>query len=187
MLQTNERHLIVITGPVGAGKSTTSLALAQALRRPDVAVAVIDLDQMYGFVRQQAGYGEQTAWMRARQGAAALADCWFATEMAVVIVDGEFFNAEELDALLAPLQSPVAYAFFTLRLTYESALARVQGDPSRGDSKNPAFLKWLHTQFTQALPFLEEKSIVIDTDALTMEQVVARLIAAMEHAKSINH
>src|SRR5690348_2099028 len=106
MQPTNERRLIVITGPVGAGKSTTSLALAQALRRPDVAVAVIDLDQMYGFVRQQPGYGEQTAWMRAREGAAALAGWWFASGMAVVIVDGEFFNAEELDALLAPLQSP---------------------------------------------------------------------------------
>ncbi|MFN8487982.1 MAG: hypothetical protein U0350_10340 [Caldilineaceae bacterium] len=182
MLQTNERLLIVITGPVGAGKSTTSLALAQALRRPDVAVAVIDLDQMYGFVRQQDGYGEQAAWLRARQGAAALADCWFASGMSIVIVDGEFFNAEELNALLAPIQGSIGHAFFTLRLTYESALTRVQGDPSRGDSKNPAFLKWLHTQFTQALPFLEEKSSVITTDALTLEQVVARLIATLEPA-----
>src|SRR4051794_18232006 len=96
MLQTNIQRLIIITGPVGAGKSTTSLVLAQSLRRPDLAVAVIDLDQMYGFVRQQDGYGEQTAWVRARQGAAALTDCLFATGMSVVIVDGEFFNAEEL-------------------------------------------------------------------------------------------
>jgi thymidylate kinase len=182
MLETNERYLIIITGPVGAGKSTTSLALAQALRRPDIAVAVIDLDQMYGFVRQQPGYGEQTAWLRARQGAAALADCWFATGMSVVIVDGEFFNAEELNALLAPIQSPAVHAFFTLQITYESALERVQGDPSRGDSKNPAFLKWLHSQFVQALPFLEERSIVINTDALTLDQVVARLITTLEQA-----
>ena len=61
MLQINGRRLIIITGPVGAGKSTTSLALAQSLRRPDLAVAVIDLDQIYYFVRQQDGYGEPTA------------------------------------------------------------------------------------------------------------------------------
>lgn len=180
--QTSERRLIVITGPVGAGKSTTSLALAQALRRPDVTVAVIDLDQMYGFVRQQAGYGEQAAWMRARQGAAALADCWFATGLTVVIVDGEFFNAAELDALLTSIQSPVVTAFFTLRLTYASALARVQGDPTRGASKNPVFLQQLHTQFAAALPFLEEKSMVLNTDALTLAQVVAQLVATLERA-----
>jgi hypothetical protein len=180
MLHTNGRRLIVITGPVGAGKSTTSLALAQALRRPDLAVAVIDLDQVYCFVRQQDGYGEPTAWVRARQGAAALADCLFNSGMSVVIVDGEFFNAEELGTLTAPIQSAVELSFFTLQLAYESNLVRVQGDPLRGGSKNPSFLAWLHTQFVQALPFLQEQSVVITTDALSRDQVVERIIAAME-------
>lgn len=179
MVHHNACRLIVMTGPVGAGKSTTSLALAQALRAPVVAVAVIDLDQMYGFVRQQDGYGEPAAWQRARQGAAALADCWFADGISVVIVDGEFFNADELDALLTSIQHPVDYAFFTLQITYETALARVQGDPLRGASKNPTFLQWLHTQFVQALPFLQEKSVVITTDTLPMDEVVARLVAAL--------
>jgi hypothetical protein len=182
MLQPNRQRLVVITGPVGAGKSTTGLALAQSLRRPDLAVAVIDLDQMYGFVRQQDGYGEPTAWVRARQGAAALANCLFTTGIAVVIVEGKFFTAEELGSLTAPIQSAVACSFFTLQLTYERSLERVQGDPLRGESKNPSFLKWLHTQFVQALPFLREHSVVITTDALTVEQVVAQLIATMERA-----
>jgi hypothetical protein len=164
----------------GAGKSTTSLALAQALRRPDLAVAVIDLDQVYCFVRQQDGYGEPTAWVRARQGAAALADCLFKTGMSVVIVDGEFFTAEELGTLTAHIHRAVERSFFTLQLSYERNLERVQGDPLRGGSKNPAFLAWLHTQFVQALSFLQEQSVVITTDALTLDQVVARIMAAME-------
>src|SRR4051812_35122689 len=176
MLQANGQYLIVITGPVGAGKSTTSLALAQALRRPDLAVAVIDLDQVYCFVRQKDGYGEPTAWVRARQGAAALAERLFNTGMSVVIVDGEFFSEEELGTLTAAIQSAVERSFFTLQLSYERNLQRVQGDPLRGGSKNPSFLKWLHTQFVQALPFLQEHSVVITTDALSVEQVVARLI-----------
>ena len=61
-------------------------------------------------------------------------------------------------------------------------LERAQADPLRGGSKNPSFLKWLHTQFVQALPFLQEQSVVIATDALTRDQVVARLLAAMERA-----
>jgi hypothetical protein len=182
MLRTPERRLIVITGPVGAGKSSTSLALAQSLRRPDVAVAVIDLDQIYCFVRQQDGYGEPTAWARARQGAAALADCLFTTGMSVVIVEGEFFTAEEFGTLTAPIQCAVERSFFTLQLSYERNLERAQADPLRGGSKNPSFLKWLHTQFVQALPFLQQQSVVITTDVLTVDQVVTRLIAAMERA-----
>jgi shikimate kinase len=182
MVRTNDRLLIVITGPVGAGKSTTSLALARSLRRPDFAVAVIDLDQMYGFVRQQDGYGEPTAWARARQGAAALANCLFTTGMSVVIVEGEFFTSEELGTLTAPIQANVVRCFFTLWLSYERALERVQGDPSRGASKDPSFLKWLHAYFAQALPFLEAESLVIDTDELAQDEVVARLTTVMsEH------
>jgi shikimate kinase len=178
-MQTNTHLLIIITGPVGAGKSTTALALARALRCPDFAVAAIDLDQMYGFVRQQDGYGEPTAWARARAGAAALANALFETGMSAVIVEGEFFNPEELGTLTAPIHPHIVQRFFTLRLSYERALDRVQGDQSRGASKDPAFLEQLHAHFAEALPFLEAASAVIDTDDLALDQVVARVAVAI--------
>ena len=46
-MQTNEPLLIVITGPVGGGKSSTALALSLVLQKTSLA-AVIDLDQIYG-------------------------------------------------------------------------------------------------------------------------------------------
>jgi shikimate kinase len=177
---TNTPLLIIITGPVGAGKSTIGLGLARSLRRPDFAVAVIDLDQMYGFVRQQEGYDDPAAWARARHGAAALANCLFTTGMSAVIVEGEFFTAQEL-GMVAAVEAKVTRCFFTLKLSYEPALKRVQGDPSRGASKDPAFLKWLHESFAQALPFLEAESVVVDTDELTQDQVVARLAAQISN------
>ena len=178
-MQANHQLLLVITGPVGAGKSTTSLALAQALRRTNLLVAVIDLDQMYSFVRQQDGYGELVAWERARHGAAALATALFATHMSIVIVEGEFFTADELNTLITLIPPNIEHYFFTLRLSYERAFERVQGDPSRGASKDPSFLLSLHTAFAQALPFLDAASVVIDTDAFTQEEVVAQLIAML--------
>jgi shikimate kinase len=174
---TNTPLLIIITGPVGAGKSTIGLVLARSLQRPDFAVAVIDLDQMYGFVRQQEGYDDPVAWARARHGAAALASCLFTTRMSAVIVEGEFFTAQELGAVTTAVEANVMCCFFTLKVSYERALERVQGDPSRGASKDPVFLKWLHKNFAQALPFLEAKSVVVNTDELTQDQVVARLAA----------
>jgi shikimate kinase len=179
-MRVNQPLLIIVTGPVGAGKSTTSVALAHALRRSDVSVAVIDLDLMYGFVRQKDGYGEQTAWTRARSGAGALANALLASTMSIVIVEGEFFTAHELNTLLAPIPPDIEHRFFTLRLSYEQALVRVQADPSRGASKDPVVLRSLHASFAQALPFLEEASVVIDTNTLTQEEVVAELVAALD-------
>lgn len=179
-MRTTLHKLIVITGPVGAGKSTTGVALAATLRRAGVEVALLDLDELYLIVRQQDGYGEPAAWARARHGAGALASALFSTAMAVVIVEGEFFSADELDALLTPIPADVIRYVFTLRVSYARVLAHVQGDPSRGASRDPAFLHWLHTSFVQALPFLEHASTVLDTDALTLEQIVARIVAALD-------
>jgi hypothetical protein len=110
----------------------------------------------------------------------------FTTGMSAVIVEGEFFTAQELGVVTAAVEANVVRCFFTLKLSYERALERVQGDPSRGASKDPAFLKWLHENFAQALPFLEAKSVVVDTDKLTQDQVVARiaaLISKHEHLR----
>jgi len=172
--------LIMVTGPVGAGKSTTSLALAHALRHPARAVAVIDMDQLYGFVRQQDGYGEPAAWVRARHGAAALARAWFTEGIALVIVEGEFFTADELRSVVHDIPAHIPWRFFTLRLSYAQALARVQADPSRGASKDPAFLRQLHAQFAHAAPFLEAASVIVDTDGLSQDTVVARLLALID-------
>ncbi len=176
MTHSRQQLLIIITGPVGAGKSTAALGLAQALR-PGQQVAVVDLDLVYGFARQQDGYGEPLAWQRARTGAAALARAWFDAGMDAVIVEGEFFNQTELDAVAAPFPAQVSRCFYTLRLSYTTALARVQGDPTRGASKDPVFLRSLHTHFVQALPFLETASAVVDTDEIAADEVVARLLA----------
>src|SRR5262245_40734818 len=99
--------------------------------------------------------------------------------MSVVIVEGEFFNSEELGQLTLPINANIVRYFFTLRLSYERTLERVQGDPSRGASKDPSFLKSLQAYFAQALSFLEAESVVIDTDELAQDEVVARLMAAM--------
>lgn len=40
---------IVITGPVGAGKTTTSMALAELLEHRDISCAMVDMDQLRWF------------------------------------------------------------------------------------------------------------------------------------------
>ncbi len=179
-----ERMLVILTGPVGGGKSTTALALAERFRARRQTVAVIDLDVVYCMARQGDGFGELSIWATARHAAAALADAFFRDGLHIVIVEGEFFSQDELDALCAHLATPVERHFVTLMVSLEQALQRVAGDPSRGLSRNPRFLGRLHAQFVQELPFLRASSLVVDADrrsprelAEVIDVIVSRSVA----------
>lgn len=174
-----ERMLVVVTGPVGGGKSTVALALADLFREAGRPTAVVDLDLVYCMARQGKSFAEAHTWTTARHGASALADAFYAEEMQVVIVEGEFFTQGELDALCNHLATPVEQHFITLAVSYEQALHRVSGDPSRGMSRDPQFLKHLHAQFIRALPFLRACSLVVDADELTPHKLAERIKDAL--------
>jgi len=74
------------------------------------------------------------------------------------------------------IRRSVTRRIFTLKVSYQQALLRVQGDPTRGLSKNPAFLQSMLVKFERALPFLARVSTVIDADALTLDDVVRRVV-----------
>jgi thymidylate kinase len=173
-----ERLLVLLTGPVGGGKSTVALALADHLRQSGRASAVIDLDLVYCMARQADGFGEANTWQTARRGAAALADAFFAGGLEVVVVEGGFFSEEECKGLRDHLASSVRERVVTLDVSYGEALRRAQGDPdpTRVGTRDPQVLQRHHTQFVSALPFLNASSLVVEADRLTPQEL-ARLIA----------
>ena len=65
--------LIVITGPIGAGKSTVARTLANYIRLRGRSAAVIDLDLLY-LMMSDKPMGDENVWLGARQAAAALTD-----------------------------------------------------------------------------------------------------------------
>jgi shikimate kinase len=178
--------LLVITGPVGGGKSTVALALAERFRAAGRTTAVIDLDVVYGMARQVAGFGEENVWATARHGAAALADAFFAEGMQVVIVEGEFFTQAELSALRDPLTAPVEHRFVTLVVSLAEALRRVAGDPSRGLSRHPQFLARLHAQFTAALPFLRVASLLVDAEQRSPLELALGICAVLGQERAVS-
>ena len=164
----SEPLLVVVNGPVGGGKSTVSLALADRYRESGRTAAVIDLDLLYHMARQTDRLTfDNTALTTARRGVAALADSFFADGMGVVIVDGEFFAQEELDTLRNNIATDIEHQFVTLVVSYQKALERVAGDTGRTLSADPTILKRLHERFVEALPFLEIASLLVDADHRT--------------------
>jgi shikimate kinase len=167
-----DAQLILLTGPVGCGKSTTALALADRIRRSGHKAAVIDLDVVYCMARQVDGFGELDVWRTARRGAAALVDAFVDGGIDVVIVEGGPFTAEECDDLRRHLGSQIADRLVTLKVSFDETLRRVQADPAedRVMSRHPRVLEFLHAQYRDALPFLEANGFVVDADSLTADE-----------------
>jgi shikimate kinase len=161
------KALVVITGPVGAGKSTTSQALARALQSRNVSAAVIDLDEVYCMARQQADFNDRSMWTTARRAAAALTESFFASGLNTVIVEGGFLSVIEYGELRQHLTSEVNEFFFTLLTSASTALYRAQTDPNPGRvvSRLVEVQANLYAEFTEALPFLRETSVVIEADS----------------------
>ena len=84
--------LIVINGPIGAGKSTVARDLAEELRQRGHSAAIFDLDVLYLMMSSINHMGDQDAWLRARRAAAALTDSFFSSGLEVVIVEGRFWD-----------------------------------------------------------------------------------------------
>ena len=161
-----ERFLIVLTGPVGGGKTTVAIALAERFRTIGRETAVIDLDLVYRMARQRDGFANEDVWRTARRGAAALADTFFDSGMSVVIVEGGFFNHEEFHGLQDHITASVRSRLVTLNVSSDQALRRAQSDPSpdRTVSRDPEVQQRLHAQFTESLPFLRAHSLMIDAN-----------------------
>ena len=133
-----EPLLVVLTGPVGGGKSTVALALATRLRASGHPTAVIDLDLVYCMARQRDGFADEDTWRTARRGAAVLADAFFDSGAGVVVVEGGFFTREECEGLADHLTSNARMSVVTLNVSFDQALHRAQRsqqerDPSQAE------------------------------------------------------
>jgi shikimate kinase len=170
--------LIVLTGPVGGGKSTTALGVAERLRSLGLGAASIDLDHLYCMGRQRAGFGDEEIWKVARRGAAALSDVFFSSVADVVIVEGGFYNAAEIEGLVDHVATEVQVDVITLRVSFERTLERVLADPDPGRvaSRNPEVLRWLHDQFVAALEYLGANSTLVEADLESADGVVVRIV-----------
>lgn len=179
-----ERLLIILTGPVGGGKTTVTLALAERLREIGRPTSVIDLDLIYCMARQENGFADQNVWRTARRGAAALADVLFDSDVSVVIVEGGFFTPGELGALYDHITSSVQLRLITLDVSLMEAFRRAQTDPNpdRVVSRNRAIYQRLYAQFKDALPFLQTNSMIVNANQLSPIEL-ARLISDSVLAK----
>lgn len=139
--------LVVVNGPIGAGKSTFAACLADELRPLGLSVAVVGLDEVVFMIRALPDASIEALWDLGRVAHARLVGGFLRAEVDVVVADGPFHDDRERRLLLDGLTHDVDPVWITLVVPYEEALRRVADDRSRGISKDPAFLRAAYGNF----------------------------------------
>lgn len=139
-------QLVVITGPIGSGKSTVADGLADHLQAVGRSAVSVDLDEVVSMLRAPLDRFERS-WQQARVVHGALVAAWLHAEVDVVIAHGPFYTDEETAALLDPVPPTIAPRRVMLLAPYETALARVAVDARREASRDPNFLRSTHERF----------------------------------------
>jgi shikimate kinase len=169
--------LVLLTGPVGVGKSKTANAAARILRDYGMTTACVDLDQIYCMIRQSDGFDSQGTWLAARKATAALAEHFFEKIARVLIVEGGFITEAEQRELLDALRCKPRIEIITLHAPFDTVYARVMADsdPSRVASKVSTIFKQLYSEYETALPFLQKATKLIDVERCDLEQVALKV------------
>jgi hypothetical protein len=140
-------RLIVIVGPIAAGKSTLAAEVALRLRARGESVAVVGLDSVADMALPTLDW----AWAHEVHGQ--LVGAWLATPVRTVVAEGPGTPAE-LDHVRRYLPDGAGVLTVVLTTSYETALRRALGDAGRGLSKDPEFLRRTHGRFEDGLPDL---------------------------------
>jgi adenylylsulfate kinase-like enzyme len=172
--------LVLIGGPIGAGKSSVARELARKLGRRERTAAVIDLDLVYEMLDAEGAVKDDPRlWGRSRRLAASMADALLSDGVEVVIVEGDVLHQDERMELADAMRTRPRRLDVTLRLPLAVALERVAGDPTRGLSRDPAFLAGHYESLEDALRARPATELVLDTACLSVPEASERIANAL--------
>jgi|ERR1019366_1054129 shikimate kinase len=164
-------QLVVITGPIAAGKSSVASKLADYIRDAGRAAVVLDLDDIVSKLHVPPQNFEQS-WEWARTVHGRLIGEWLSTGVDTVIVDGPFYTARETSTMMQHVANEVRVHRVLLLVPFAVALDRVASDPSRGVSKIPSVLRTKYEEFVRDRPSIDPCDWTFDTSECTVNDVI---------------
>jgi len=169
-----DEQLVLVTGPVGSGKTTIAKLLASRARSRGMTAAALDMDD---FVLMFNGPDWRSVsskeWSAARSAAAAAVDAYFIAGAQLVAIAGPFFGRGDRDELVAQLSSNPSTLVVALRVGLEEAIRRAASDPTRTLSKDPELLARLER--TIAWHELRKDALQLSTENILPEEVARQI------------
>jgi hypothetical protein len=170
-------QLVVITGPIAAGKNAVATLIAGRLTMLGRSAVLVDVDDVAVMVAAP-GAAALGLSFAAHQAHGALVAKWMQTAVDVVIAVGPIYTRGEQAALLAPLPAAAVAHWVVIDAPVAVTLARAQGDPDRGLSREPEFHGEAHQRFRQLLTEIPAAQ-TFESERMSAEQIAAAVLAAI--------
>jgi adenylylsulfate kinase-like enzyme len=170
-------QLVVLTGPIAAGKNTVADKLAERLTSRGKTVVVADVDDVAAMVAAP-GAAQTGLWFAAHEAHGALVGQWMRSSVDYVVVVGPIYTAEEQRALTCALPDDAAVLWVVIDATVAVTFARAQADPGRGLSREPEFHHAAHRRFRDSLPAIPADR-AFNSEEMGTEQIAAAIEATM--------
>jgi adenylylsulfate kinase-like enzyme len=121
-------QLVILTGPIAAGKNTVAGKLAERLTGRGKTVVVADVDDIAAMVATP-GAAQAGLWFAAHEAHGALVGQWMRSSVEYVVAVGPIYTAEEQAALTRTLPDEAAVLWVVIDATVAVTFARAQADP----------------------------------------------------------
>ena len=168
-------RLVVVVGPIAAGKSTLAAEVARRLRDRGESVAVVGVDE----VADMAARGLDWTW--AHQVHGRLVRAWLATPVQTVVADGPG-TPQELGRLMRSVPGDVGVLTVVVDPGYEPALRRARQDPERELFRDAAFLRRAHDRFHSGMPELTW-DLALDSGTQPPATLADRVLVALDERR----
>ena len=174
-------RLLLIDGPVAAGKTSLAWELAARIRAEGGSAASIDMDELTEMIGGT-DWRMITAEHR-QQGcalAAALVDRITAQGTDLIAIAGSTLSPYEWRSVLDQATAAVAPTFIRLRVSIPEATRRASADPTRVLTRDPEVVKLLHTAIDWDAT--ERADLEVDTERMTTDEVVKTVMTFLLEA-----
>lgn len=175
--ESSSATLVLLVGPQASGKSTVAQALSHELRRRGEGVALVELDQIAAMALPTL-----PSWDTAAHIFGLVADQWARSGLNCVVAEG-ISSHDEVSTFVAQLPATAVLVTVAVTTTLESALRRVEADPTRGVSRDRTFLSQRYAWWSREVARLDA-DVRLDTSRVPVEQGVRLVIEAVESARA---
>ncbi|MEQ4304761.1 AAA family ATPase [Plantactinospora sp. B6F1] len=162
-------QLLVLTGPIAAGKNTVADRLTRRLTGDGRTVVIVDVDEVAAMVGPP-GAGRAGLWFAAHEAHGALVGQWMRSDVEYVVAVGPFHTDVERAALTRTLPDDAAVLWVVIDAPVSVTFARAQADPGRVLSREPGFHHRAHQRFREQLPTIPA-DLTFDSEKLDAERI----------------